>query len=157
VKDSTDMETTAITSATCDQQPSRLEVRVTGPDSEPLSDAELRRLFPGSALTQSRLERLRDWPRVSVHCGERLAAVATCHKTDAELRVPDIGLDRQCACSLQGVVHALLDALELAGLAGGCRRLVLMPPREFPAGLDRRGYVTIAERCAGGWLEKTLV
>lgn len=150
------METIAIAPPTCDEQPSRLEVRVTGPDSELLLDVDMRRLFPGGALTQARLDRLRDWPRVSVHCGERLAAVATCHKTDAELRVPDIGLDRDCACSLQGVVHALLDALELAGLAGGCRRLVLMPPREFPAALDRRGYVTISERCAGGWLEKPL-
>jgi hypothetical protein len=116
----------------------------------------MRRLFPGSMLTEARLDRLRDWSRVTVHCGDRIVAVATCHKSDVELRVPDIGLDRTCGCNIHEVVHALLDALELAGIAGGCRRLVLMPPREVPGTLDRRGYVTIAERCAGGWLEKRL-
>jgi hypothetical protein len=141
---------------TCDENPDRLEIRVTGPDCDPLPDVDLRRLFPGSTLTQARLDRLREWPRVAVLCGDRLAAVATCKKADLELRVPDIGLDQACPCSHREVVHALLDALELAGIAGACRRLVLMPPRGFPDTLERRGYVTIAERCAGGWLEKRL-
>lgn len=151
------MTTIETTTASCEREPGRLEIRVTGPDTELLPDADLRRLFPGSSLTQARLERLRDWPRVSVVCGDRVAAVATCHKTDAEMRVPDIGLDCGCGCNPQVVVQALLDAMELAGLAGGCRRLVLMPPRDFPFILQRRGYQTISERCAGGWLEKTLV
>lgn len=139
-----------------DDQPRPLEIRVTGPDCDPLAASDMRRLFPGSMLTEGRLDRLRDWSRVTVHCGEQIVAVATCHKSDLELRVPDIGLDRTCGCNAREVVHALLDALELAGVAGGCRRLVLMPPREIPGALDRRGYVTIAERCAGGWLEKRL-
>jgi hypothetical protein len=133
-----------------------LEVRVNGPDCEPLTSADLRRLFPGSALTQDRLNRLRDWPRVVVSCGERVVAVATCQKTEVELRVPEIGMDPGCECNERDVLNALLDALELAGLAGGCRRVVLMPPKVSLGFIERRGYARISERCAGGWIEKTL-
>jgi hypothetical protein len=142
---------------TCDERPDKLEIRVTGPDCEPVGAGDLRRLFPGSALTQARLDRLREWPRVAVMCGDHIAAIATCQKTDIEMRVPDIGMDGSCGCSMHAVLHALLDAVELAGVAGGCRRLVLMPPKDFPGALTRRGYVAIAERCAGGWLEKLLI
>lgn len=133
-----------------------LEVRVNGPDCEPLTAADLRRLFPGSALTQDRLNRLREWPRVVVTCGERVVAVATCQKTEVELRVPEIGMDPGCECNERDVLNALLDAIELAGLAGGCRRVVLMPPRGSLGFIERRGYLRISERCAGGWIEKTL-
>jgi hypothetical protein len=134
-----------------------LEVRVTGPDCEPVSDADLRRIFPGGMLTQTRLDRLRQWPRVVVMCGERVVALATCQKTETELRVPEIGLDTSCGCGMHEVLNALLDAVELAGLAGGCRRIVLMPPKAGASLLERRGYEGISERCAGGWLEKALV
>ena len=139
-----------------DDQVQTLDIRVTGPDCDPLPAGDMRRLFPGSMLTEARLDRLQTWSRVTVHCGDQIVAVATCNKNELELRVPDIGLDRTCGCSTPDVIHALLDALELAGIAGGCRRLVLMPPKEVAAPLDRWGYVTIAERCAGGWLEKPL-
>lgn len=139
-----------------DPRAAALEIRVSGPDCDPLPDADMRRLFPGSMLTEARLDRLQNWSRVTVHCGDQIVAVATCNKSDLELRVPDIGLDKACGCSTHEVMHALLDALEVAGVAGGCRRLVLMPPRESSTPLGRRGYQTIAERCAGGWLEKPL-
>lgn len=133
-----------------------LEIRVYGPDCEQMPDADVRRLFPGGALTEARLDRLRTWPRVLVTCGPRTVAVATCRKTEAELRVPEIGMDTPCGCSDRAVIDALLDALELAGLAGGCRRIVLMPPKLSLAHLQRRGYSAITERCAGGWVEKNL-
>jgi len=134
----------------------RLEVRVVGPDAEPLADADLRRLFPGGGLTQARLDRLRGWPRVTVLDGSQVVGVATCQKTETELRVPEIGMDVDPDLSSHEVLHALLDAIELAGLAGGCRRVVLMPPRGLAWLPARRGYVAITERCAGGWLEKML-
>jgi hypothetical protein len=133
-----------------------LDVRVSGPDSEPVFDADLRRLFPGGALTHERLDRLRTWPRVLVCCGDRPVAIATCQKTEVELRVPEIGIDSDCGCSTREVYNVLLDALEIAGLAGGCRRVVINPPRTSVAFMERRGYHRVAECCAGGWIEKTL-
>jgi hypothetical protein len=133
-----------------------LEIHVQGPDAGAVSDADLRRLFPGAALTERRLERLRDWPTVTVSCRNRIVALATCKKTETELRVPDLAIDADAPCDSHDVLVALLEAVELAGLAGGCARIVIMPPRQSPSVLERRGYAAIRERCAGGWLEKTL-
>lgn len=41
-------------------------------------------------------------------------------------------------------------------MAGGCRRIALIPPRVAAANLERRGYVGIREGCAGAWMEKSL-
>ncbi|OFW04752.1 MAG: hypothetical protein A3H96_10065 [Acidobacteria bacterium RIFCSPLOWO2_02_FULL_67_36] len=140
------------------------DVRVTGPECDVLSEADLRRLFPGSSLTQPRLDRLREWPRVVVRLGGRIVAAATCKKTEVEMRVPDIGIDAPpptccggvCRCSERDIVNALLDAVELASIAGGCRRVIVNPPRVSMGFLERRGYVGVNERCAGGWIEKTI-
>ena len=140
------------------------DVRVTGPDCDVLSDGDLRRLFPGSSLTGARLDRLREWPRVVVTLGEAVVAVATCQKTDVEMRVPDVGIDvppdgagyGSSRCSERDLLTTLLDASELACIAGGCRRVVLSPPRVSLAFLERRGYMGVNERCAGGWIEKTI-
>ena len=142
-----------------------LDVRVTGPDCDELSDGDVRRLFPGSTLTAARLDRLREWPRVVVTLGDDVVAVATCQKTEGEMRVPDIGMDvpameagfaSMCRCSERDILNTLLDAVELATIAGGCRRVVVSPPRVSLAFLERRGYVRVDERCAGGWIEKTI-
>lgn len=141
-----------------------LDVRVTGPDCDELSDGDLRRLFPGSSLTGPRLDRLRQWPRVVVTLGDDVVAVATHQKTEGEMRVPDIGMDVpatesgyvSCRCSERDILNTLLDAIELACVAGGCRRVIVSPPRVSLAFLERRGYVRVNERCAGGWIEKTI-
>jgi hypothetical protein len=140
-----------------DLRDAELEVRVNGPDCEPLPAADVRRLFPGGSLTEARLDRLQTWPRITVQCGDQIVAVATCQKTDTELRVAEVGLEMYCGCNIQEVLGALLDAVELAGLAGGCRRVVVMPPKAALGVFERRGYATISERCAGGWLEKPLM
>lgn len=143
-----------------------MEVRVCGGDCEPMSDADLRRLFPGSSLTQARLDRLRDLPRVLVIMGDRTVGAATCQKVEAELRVPDLGVETSVGgLRLVGgppqprereVINALLDAVEVACLASGCSRIVLSPPKVPLAFLERRGYRRVDERCAGGWVEKIL-
>ena len=132
------------------------DVSVNGPDCEPVADVDLCRLFPGSTLTQGRLDRLRTWPRVSVSCGRTLIAIATCQTMDLELRVPEIGLDLDCNCDSREVLTVLFDAIELAGLAGGCRRIVVNPPKVSLGFLERRGYRSISEGCAGSWIEKAL-
>ena len=135
-----------------------LDVRIDGPDG-PLPDADLRRLFPGSRLTGVRLDRIRACPRVIVSMGDAIVAVATCVKSEREMRVPDVGIDADCPgarCPRRDVLHALLDGIELSSLAAGCGRVVISPPDTSMASLERRGYVRVNERCAGGWIEKTL-
>jgi hypothetical protein len=144
-----------------------LEVRVCGADGEALSESDLRRLFPGSGLTDARLDRLREWSRITVTCGARTVGIATCQKVDTELRVPDVGLDGEPAdetlagnagvrCGDREILNALLDAIELTCLAGGCSRVILSPPKVSQFFLERRGYRRVDERCAGGWIEKMI-
>ena len=135
---------------------SGLEVKVLGPHCEAITDADVRRLFAGGALTQQRLDRLREWPRMLVGCGDRVVAVATCQRMDDELLVPDVGIVSDCGCPEHDVLNTLLDCLENACLAGGSRRIVLSPPRTSLAFLERRGYHTVKASCAGCWIEKII-
>jgi hypothetical protein len=115
----------------------------------------LRRLFPPTALTDARLERLTTWSRVLATCDGVVVGVATYRRTDQELRVADFGVDESCACSISEIVGALVDALELACMAGGCHRVLLIPPLPTIAALRKRGYAVISEGCAGSWMERT--
>jgi hypothetical protein len=136
-----------------------LDVRIDGPD-DLLTHADLRRLFPGSTLTGPRLDRLRSGPRVIVSLGGEVVAVATCRKTDGEMRVPDVAIDVPPGVtdrwSPREVFNALLDGIELSTIAAGCRRIIVNPPATSLAFVERRGYRRVNERCAGGWIEKTI-
>jgi hypothetical protein len=133
-----------------------MQVKVVGPDCAPLSAADLRRLFRGRRLTPARRDRIAQSGRVVAACGNRTVGVAAYDRAGGELRVHEFAADTTSLCAEDEVVNALLDALEVACLAGGGRRLVLLP-RAAIAGslLRRRGFVTIAEGCAGSWFEKT--
>jgi len=132
-----------------------MQVRVVGPDSAGLTPAELRRLFRGRRLTPARRERLAGSGRVVASCGGRVVGVAGYERAGAELRVHEFGVDSLSACSADQTVTALLDALEVACLAGGGRRLVLLPRAVVTSALLRpRGFVPIAEGCAGSWFVK---
>lgn len=137
-----------------------LDVRVDGPDDR-LTAADLRRLFPGSSLTDVKLDRLKSGPRVLVTLGDVIVGVATCRKSDGEMRVPDVAIDVPAAVgarsSPRDVLNALLDGIELSSIAAGCRRIVLNPPAGSLSFAERRGYRRVSERCAGGWIEKSLV
>jgi hypothetical protein len=136
-----------------------LDVRIDGPD-DLLTHADLRRLFPGSMLTGPRLDRLRSGPRVIVSVAGEVLAVATCRKTDGEMRVPDVAIDVSSMMagrwSQRDVLNALLDGIELSTIAAGCRRIIVNPPATSLAFVERRGYRRVNERCAGGWIEKTI-
>jgi hypothetical protein len=133
-----------------------LDVSILSRDGAPVSDSDLRRLFSGGSLTAARLDRLRDWPRILVGCGDRLVGAATCQRLEADLVVPDIGICTDCLCPEHDVLNTLLDALEAACLAGGGRRLVLSPPRTALFLLQRRGYEAVSASCAGCWVEKRI-
>ena len=137
-----------------------LDVFVEGPDVRGLADADARRLFPGT-LTSVRLNRLRNWPRVVARVDDTLAGVATYTQTPFEMQIPDfaisipsaLGTDRYGLANR--VLDALFDAIEVASLAGGCHRVVVIPSAGT-ADLERRGYVVVREGCAGAWMEKSL-
>jgi hypothetical protein len=136
-------------------QASPVQVRVVGPEAACLAPTDLRRLFRGRRLTPARRERLRNSGRVVAACGSRVVGLAAYERADGELRVHEFGVDESASCTLDQVATALLDALEIACLAGGGRRLVLLPRAALTSHLLRsRGFVPIAEGCAGSWFEK---
>jgi hypothetical protein len=135
--------------------PSPVRVRVVGPEAGCLTPSDMRRLFRGRRLTPARRERLVNSGRVVAACGSRVVGLAAYEREDGELRVHEFGVDANTACTLDEVATALLDALEVACLAGGGRRLVVLPRAALTSHLLRsRGFVPIAEGCAGSWFEK---
>jgi hypothetical protein len=152
---------TALSGAWPAPAPRELDLRVEGPDVKGLKDADVRRLFPGRA-TGERLNRLRNWPRVVVRVGDVPVGVATYTQTPIETQIPDFSVDVPPSLESERryletqVLDALLEAIEIASLAGGCRRVVLIPSHGI-ADLTRRGYVTINEGCGGSWMEKSLL
>ena len=139
-----------------------LDVMVEGPEGKRLPDADLRRLFPGSALTGVRLNRLCNWPRLVVRLDDVPVALATYTQHDGETQIPDCALDVPARANADGTLRrraldALIDAIQLASLAGACRRIVLIPPPDAVSMLERRGFTAINEGCAGAWMEKSLM
>jgi hypothetical protein len=138
--------------------PVPMQFRVLGPDSTGLSPTDLRRLFPGQRLTAARRNRLKQGGRILALCGVRVVGLAAYERTERELRVGEVGADPDSACGTDAIANGLLDALELACLAGGVHRLVLLPRAGLADSiLRRRGYTAVAEVAAGTWFEKRFV
>ncbi len=134
-----------------------LQVRVLAPESAPVPSPDLRRLFAGQRLTRARRLHLAQCPRIVPEPNGRPLGLAVYEQVGDELRVHEIGIDATTASGPRGVADLLLDALELACVAGGGRRLVLTPRvLSLAPDVGRRGYLPAAERHAGGWLQKTL-
>jgi hypothetical protein len=140
--------------------PAVLDLRVEGPDVRALSDADIRRLFP-ERVTGERLNRLRNWRRLVVRIDDRTVGVATYTQTPIETHVPDFAVAVPSSLKVRyenvaaQVLDSLLAAIEIASLAGGCHRIVLIP-QAGGAELEGRGYKCIHERCGGSWMEKSL-
>ncbi|MBE3071561.1 MAG: hypothetical protein IMZ67_01175 [Acidobacteria bacterium] len=133
-----------------------MRVQVLGPDSADLSPADLRRLFRGRRMTPARRQRLAGSGRVVAACGARVVGLAAYERTADELRVHEFAVDEVPPCQAGQVADALLEALEVACLAGGERRLVLLPRAAVAAPVLRaHGFATIAEECAGSWFMKS--
>ena len=135
---------------------SSVKVRVLGPDWTGPSANDLRRLFRGRRLTPARRQRLANSGRVVAQCSGRLVGIAAYERVDREIRVHEFGIDQASPASVEEIAGTLLDALEVACLAGGGRRLVLLPRAAIAGNLLRlRGFSTIAQGSAGSWFEKT--
>lgn len=142
--------------------PAALDVTIEGADGQRLAEGDVRRLFPGSVLTGVRLNRLHNWPRLVVRVGGAPVAVATYTQIDGGTQIPDFALDvpRRLATAdatlRRRAVYALVNAIEMAALAGACHRVLIIPPREIVSMLERRGYVVVSEGCGGAWMERGL-
>ena len=135
--------------------PVPMQFRVLGPDAGGPGQTDLRRLFRGQRLTAARRSRLGQCGRILAMCGARVVGLAAYERSDRELRVTEMGMDHDSACSPDQIASGLLDALELTCMAGTVRRLVLLP-RAAAADtlLRRRGFTPIAEGTSGAWFEK---
>lgn len=136
-----------------------MHFRVLGPDGGGPSLSELRRLFRGQRMSATRRSRLEQSGRIVALSGPKVVGLAVYEQSDRDLRVHEVGMDLDSACGLDGISDGLLEALELACLASGARRLLLMPRAGFSAVvLNRRGYLAIAASGpAGSWFEKRFV
>lgn len=154
------MTGTALTEIWQMPAPAVLDLRIEGPEVRGLSDADIRRLFP-ERVTGERLNRLRNWRRLVVRIDDRTVGVATYTQTPLETHVPDFAvaipasMDARYRGVAAKVLDSLLGAIEIASLAAGCHRVVLIP-QGGGAEMERRGYKCIHERCGGSWMEKSL-
>ena len=132
-----------------------MKVCVMGPDVPGPSHEDLRRLFRGHRLSPVRRARLNDCGRVVAHCEGRIVGLAAYERLEVEVRVYEFGVDEQSPCGVEAVVTGLLDALEVACLAGGCRRLVVVPHGQVE---DRffadRGFNAVTHGSASHLFEK---
>lgn len=127
-----------------------------GPDAGGLSPADQRRLFRHRPLSRHRRDRLARSLKVLATHGAHLVGLASYERTDDELRVHEIAVDPDLSFGTSDILQQLLDAVELAALAGGCRRVVLLPPAVATVEpFERLGYRIVNEGCAGAWLEKS--
>lgn len=155
------MTSTALSGAWPTSEPAALDLRVEGPEVSGLTDADISRLFPGQNSGE-RLNRLRNWPRIVVRTDDVPVAVATYTQTPIETQVPEFSVAIPPAIESnhpdlrRQVMAALIDAIEIASLAGGCRRIVIVPTGRIKD-LLRHGYVAVSEGCGGSWLEKSLL
>lgn len=133
-----------------------MQFRVLGPDSGSMAVTDLRRLFRGQRLTAARRNRLAQGSRILAMNGSRIVGVAAYDRADGEVRVYELGMDPESSCGTDEIANGLLDALELACMASGARRLLLMPRASLTGPfMRRRGYATIGEATGGAWVQKT--
>ena len=133
-----------------------VKLAVAGPEHDHLPAADVERLFASTTLGAARLERLSRWSRLVASHGATPVAVVTYQSAGTELRAPDFGLDTSACPDVDAVIAAVVHGLEVACLAAGARRVVVMPPKGGEHALLRAGYLAIHEGCAGSWMEKNL-
>jgi hypothetical protein len=130
--------------------------RIRGPETDPLADADFRRLFSGAAMNPARYRRLATLPRVEVLVHARVMGLATYGGHEGELRATDLTIAADSPVATL-VIRQLLETIEMVAMAAGCRRVLLLPSCHLsPASFVRDGYRPIDEGCAGGWMEKAL-
>jgi hypothetical protein len=127
-----------------------VRVRVVGPEAACLGEDDLQRLFRGRTPTPARRERMRRSGRVLAACGDRIVGLAAYEREGGEVRVHEFGVDDADQCRMDEISTVLLEALETACLAGGGRRLTLLPRAAVAVEVLRaRGFLRVAESSGG--------
>lgn len=135
---------------------SSVHVRIAGPGTEPLSEEELEILFREHKLTGTRRRRLRACPRILAIRAARTVGMLAYEQTDTGLRVREFAVDAIDVNDVDTIAVALLDALELACLAGGAKRIVAIPRTVTNTALLRNhGYVAVSGGSPDALMEKT--
>ncbi len=136
--------------------PAPLQVQVLGPDASDRGPADVRRLLSLHSSGRFRRDRLAHATRVVARSGLQVVGVAAYERVGAELRVIEMVVESATTVCHTDVIAQLLSALEMAALAGGCRRIVLLPAAVLAAtALEPMGYRVMTDGAPGGWLEKT--
>lgn len=133
-----------------------MRVQVLGPDSADVSAADLGRLFRNRPLTPARRRRLSGSARLIAVSGSQVVGLAAYERTGDDVRVHEIGLDEVSPSGADQIAGALIEALEMACLAGGGRRLVLLPRAALAvSSLLTRGFDSASQGGGQGWYTKT--
>ena len=112
-----------------------IQVRLLAPDSEPLRDRNVGRLFEGQRLTRARRAQLRESNVVIINHGNRLAGVVAYKAATRNVCVvSEFALDPNLSCERDRVVDVALDALEAACLASGSYAIVVLRTDIAPLG-----------------------
>lgn len=103
----------------------------------------------------SRLMRLTACSKILISHQGRVVGLAAYQHARDELRVCELTISPDAGCEPAWIVEAALDALELACLASGARRMVVTARAAtcLPA-LGHRGFTRIGGQSPRGWLEK---
>ncbi|MBP1607664.1 MAG: hypothetical protein H6Q08_3038 [Acidobacteria bacterium] len=133
-----------------------LRLRIVEPEAAVPSDADLTRLFRRRGITRRRRARLRALPKILATHGNQVLGLAAYDLGQDDLRVHELACAPDSSFSGGAVMGQLLEWLELAAVAGGARRVVILP-WAVPAGmtLDWAGYSWAGLRARG--LEKRLL
>lgn len=136
--------------------PKGITVCVLGADT-PLRREEIHHLLDtnGDRPRGSRLTRLRACSKILISHQGRVVGLAAYQNVRDELRVCELAVSPDAVCQSEWIVDAALDALELACLAGGARRMVVTSraATHLPA-LWHRGFARIDGQSPRSWLEK---
>lgn len=133
------------------------QIHVIGPDCAVPPFLDFQDLVAAKGLSRAQLERLDCSAKVVATQGTRVVGLACFDRQDDQIRVHELLTDPAAHARAVVIMKRLLDALELACLASGGRRVVLLPEAILMASsLEDLGYREVCVRPAGPWLEKHL-
>ncbi len=144
-------------SATRPTAPLGCTVVVIGPEGDISTSNDLLRLFECCTVGEARTRRIGNCAKIAVRCGPDLVGLAAYRQSDGLLEVLELVVEEAGRCSAHDVVRTLLHALESACLAGGGRRVVLVPEAASHVPRDLCSGYTATGQSASAGLEKTLL
>lgn len=133
------------------------QIHVLGPDCQIPSFLDLADLLAAKGLNRQQRERIARLPKVVATQGRHVVGLACFNRVDEEIRVQELFTHPDQHATSMAILRRLLEALELACLASGGHRVLVLPEAVLTASsLEELGYHEMCMRAAGPWLEKSL-